>query len=62
MIGTALYNQLIDLRNFVPCCTFQSEEMKDVHHDSSNRGNIQDVSYSEEESDNENTKLLKGKR
>ncbi|XP_045160794.2 solute carrier family 35 member F6-like isoform X2 [Mercenaria mercenaria] len=62
MIGTAMYNQLIDLRNFVPCCTFQSEEMKNVYNESSHHGNIQDVSYSEEESDNENTKLLKGRR
>lgn len=59
-----MYNQLIDLRNFVPCCTFPSEEMKDVPNEPSGRyGNIQDdVSYTDDESDNEQTKLLKGKR
>lgn len=60
MVGTAMYNQLIDLRNFVPCINFQSEELKEVP--TSRHSNIQDVSYSDDESDNERTKLLKGKQ
>lgn len=62
MIGTAMYNQLIDLRNFVPCVRFQSEEMKDVPNDPDRYSNIQEVSYSDDEADNERTKLLKGRR
>ena len=60
LIGTALYNQLIDVRNFVPCIKFDTEELKDLP--SSSHSNIQDVSYSDEDTDNERTKLLKGKR
>ncbi|WAR19076.1 S35F6-like protein [Mya arenaria] len=63
LIGTGLYNQLLDLRNFVPCCVFPSEELQNVSHDPGRHSNIQDVSFSEEEvSDDENTRLLKGKR
>ncbi|KAL4237585.1 hypothetical protein ACF0H5_002299 [Mactra antiquata] len=64
MIGTAMYNQLIDLRHFAFCFTFQSDEMKTVHTDPSRHGNIQDdLSYhSDDGSDDENTKLLKGRR
>lgn len=64
MIGTAMYNQLIDVRNFVPCCSFPSEEMKGVQNEAGRHyGNIQDdVSYSDDEIDTEQSKLLKGRR
>ena len=61
LIGTALYNQLLDLRNFLPCWVFPAEELRTVppgHH-----SNIQDVSYSEDDaSEDETTRLLKGRR
>ena len=57
LIGTAIYNQLLDIRNFVPCWTFSSEELSAVNPSNSN---IQDVSCSEDE-DDEKTSLLKGR-
>ena len=62
LIGTGLYNQLIHLEYCVPCVKVKSEEMKGVPNVSGNRSNIQEVDYiSDDEEDNENTRLLKGK-
>ncbi|XP_053377756.1 solute carrier family 35 member F6-like [Mercenaria mercenaria] len=58
MIGTAMYNQLLDLRNFLPCYSFQSEEIRDVPYGFNQQSTKQDVTYNVEKSDNENTKLL----
>ena len=62
LIGTGLYNQLIHLEYCVPCVKVKSEEMKDVPNVSGNHSSIQEVDYiSDDEEDNENTRLLKGK-
>ena len=61
MIGTAMYNQLLQLRNFVPCIVFPTEEMKSIT-SSGYHGNIQDdMSYRDDDDEeaNERTKLLK---
>ncbi|XP_045160819.2 solute carrier family 35 member F6-like isoform X2 [Mercenaria mercenaria] len=62
MIGTAMYNQLIDLRNFVSCYNFQSQETKAVCNESNHHSNVQYVTYSEDETYNERTNLLTGGR
>lgn len=61
MIGTALYNQLLHLEYFVPCWSSKTTELATQPNNPQN--SIQaDVSFSDDDSDNERTSLMRGSR
>ncbi|XP_045160755.1 solute carrier family 35 member F6-like [Mercenaria mercenaria] len=57
VIGTAIYKQLLDIRNFVPCR--RDSENKNEQTDSFHQDSIQVTVNSDDYDDDENTKLLK---
>ena len=57
MIGTALYNQLVDLRDCIPCMSFKTEELQVVT-GSGHHSNIQHSDFTDDETD-DTSRLLR---